>query len=233
MAELQPGLRRWSLDHPEGLPDGWTSEEGLHWGPEVGCVYVETPAALVLIDPLAPPSGSADATSFWQMLDDDMARTGNSLDVLLTWAGEGMSHVRSAPEVSERYPESRIWAPEGSRAEMLKRTDVVTHWFSPGDELPGGVQAFAAALPGEVILWLPEHRALVPADVIDGAPDGEGLCVLPDSWLAEGLTPEAQRDALTPLLELPIEMVLVSHGEPVLAEGRAALARALGSESLN
>jgi hypothetical protein len=29
------------------------------------------------------------------------------------------------------------------------------------------------------------------------------------------------------VLELPVELVLVSHGEPVLANGRAAVARAL------
>jgi hypothetical protein len=32
---------------------------------------------------------------------------------------------------------------------------------------------------------------------------------------------------MRPLLDLPIEMVLVSHGEPVLSDGRHALARAL------
>jgi hypothetical protein len=35
------------------------------------------------------------------------------------------------------------------------------------------------------------------------------------------------RKALQPLLELPVEMVLVSHGEPVLSGGREALVRAL------
>jgi hypothetical protein len=36
---------------------------------------------------------------------------------------------------------------------------------------------------------------------------------------------------MRPLLELPIERVLVSHGEPVLHDGRAALARALTETS--
>lgn len=72
----------------------------------------------------------------------------------------------------------------------------------------------------------PKHRALVPADVIDGSPGG-GLCLSPDSWLAEGVSAEAQRDALLPLLDLPVELVLVSHGEPVLSDGHAALAQAL------
>jgi hypothetical protein len=35
------------------------------------------------------------------------------------------------------------------------------------------------------------------------------------------------RTALQPLLELPVEMVLVSHGEPVLSGGREALVQAL------
>jgi hypothetical protein len=35
------------------------------------------------------------------------------------------------------------------------------------------------------------------------------------------------RAALRPLLELPVESVLVSHGEPVLENGRDAIARAL------
>jgi len=228
MTELRPGLRRWIAAHPECPPEGWISEEGHHFAAEVGCVYLETSDALVLVDPLAPPDGSEEAEAFWRLLDADIARTGRALDVLLTWAGEDMSHVRSAPEVLDRYPATRIWAPEGARAAMLRRTAVVTDWFAPGDALPGGVEAYATVLPGEVVLWLPGHQALVPADVILGAPEGE-LCLLPGSWLTEGVTPQAQRDSLLPLLDLPVELVLVSHGEPVLANGHAALTRALAA----
>jgi hypothetical protein len=56
------------------------------------------------------------------------------------------------------------------------------------------------------------------------------LC--PESWLT--YLPRDTRPSLAevatrmrPLLDLPIEMVLVSHGEPVLSDGRHALARAL------
>ena len=38
---------------------------------------------------------------------------------------------------------------------------------------------------------------------------------------------QRRRERLRPLLELPIERVVVSHGEPVLAGGRDALAEAL------
>jgi hypothetical protein len=37
------------------------------------------------------------------------------------------------------------------------------------------------------------------------------------------------RAALAPLVELPVERVLVSHGEPVLENGHAALSRALAA----
>ena len=51
----------------------------------------------------------------------------------------------------------------------------------------------------------------------------------PESWLRHlgGYTQEDLRAGLRPLLDLPVEMVLVSHGEPVLRDGRAALERAL------
>jgi hypothetical protein len=34
-------------------------------------------------------------------------------------------------------------------------------------------------------------------------------------------------ELMRPLLELPIERVVVSHGEPLLHDGRAAIARAI------
>jgi hypothetical protein len=41
------------------------------------------------------------------------------------------------------------------------------------------------------------------------------------------LTIAQLKQALGPLVELPVERVLVSHGKPVLADGRRALAAAL------
>ena len=35
------------------------------------------------------------------------------------------------------------------------------------------------------------------------------------------------RESLAPLLDLPVERVLVSHGEPVLADGKRQLERVL------
>ena len=89
-------------------------------------------------------------------------------------------------------------------------------------ELPGGVEIGAEAL-GELVFWLPEHCALVTGDVLI-VREG-GLC-LPRTWIGEERLGEAFA-ALRPLLELPVERVLVTHGEPVLEGARESLVRAL------
>ena len=66
----------------------------------------------------------------------------------------------------------------------------------------------------------------MPGDVLLGA-DGGGLRLCPRSWLPASTTVERLRASLLPLLELPVTRVLVSHGEPVLRNGRAALEQAL------
>jgi len=108
-----------------------------------------------------------------------------------------------------------------SRAELTRR-------YNATADLPQGVEAFEIPGAGETIFWIPEHGALVPGDRILGdRPPGLRMC--PESWLRHlgGYTQEDLRSGLQPLLELPVEMVLVSHGEPVLRDGHAALERAL------
>jgi hypothetical protein len=109
---------------------------------------------------------------------------------------------------------------------VQKRTDAVTDTFRPGDDLPGGIVAFASGRRSELVLWIAAHRALVPGDSILGAEEG-GVRLCPESWLPASVRHPHMRAALEPLLELPIERILVSHGEPVLTGGRDALARAL------
>jgi hypothetical protein len=116
-----------------------------------------------------------------------------------------------------------------SRDELAKRYDATTSRAKP--TLPDGVSSIVIPRGGETMFWIPEHRALVPGDRILGdRPPGLRLC--PPSWLRYlgGFTYEDLRKALREqLLELPIELVLVSHGEPVLRGGRAAFERALAA----
>ena len=96
--------------------------------------------------------------------------------------------------------------------------------------LPEGIEAIPLRGAGEVQFWLPRERTLVPGDRVLGGGEG-GLRMCPQSWL-NYLSSTVNRtdlaELLRPLLDLPIERVLVSHGQPVLAGGRAALAEAIG-----
>lgn len=77
------------------------------------------------------------------------------------------------------------------------------------------------------MFWLPDVRALVPGDRLLGARGG-GLRLCPESWLYRVKVDRiGLRSLLQPLLELPIERVLVSHGEPVLHHGVEALRHCL------
>ncbi|MFL5952058.1 MAG: hypothetical protein ACJ74M_10690 [Gaiellaceae bacterium] len=87
-----------------------------------------------------------------------------------------------------------------------------------------GVRPFSAERADEVAYWLEAPRAVVFGDAVLGDNAG-GLRITPWARSAEGL--EQTRQALLPLLELPVEVVLPAHGDAVLSNGREALARAL------
>ena len=75
----------------------------------------------------------------------------------------------------------------------------------------------------QVAYLIRPHRALVVAEIFAG--DGAGglrLCPSP------ALSDRAALDrSLQSLLELPVERVLVSHGEPVLENAREAMKQAV------
>jgi glyoxylase-like metal-dependent hydrolase (beta-lactamase superfamily II) len=203
--EIAPGLWRWTGYHEE-------------WKDDVGCVFCETEDGLVLVDPLVPPE---DTERFWKALDRDVERAQGPVHVLVTifW------HTRSAGEMRTRYS-ARIWAPTTSRAAVARRAGTVTDAFRPGDPLPGGIEAFGTARRTEVVYWIPQHRALVPGDVLLGDGAG-GVRMCPESWLPGEKGHRELAESLRPLLDLPVERVLLSHGEPVLEDGARALAAAL------
>jgi glyoxylase-like metal-dependent hydrolase (beta-lactamase superfamily II) len=76
--------------------------------------------------------------------------------------------------------------------------------------------------PNDLVLWVESHGALVAGDTLQDR--GNGLQFLGD--LANNVPAEqAQiREALQPLLALPVEIVLPTHGAPT---DRATLERAL------
>ena len=103
------------------------------------------------------------------------------------------------------------------------RDELVERYSAETDTTPEGVEAVDTGWYGELSFVLAGPRALVAGDVLVG--DGSGGVRLTDEWLGDDR--DTVRQALLPLLDRPVEHVLVAHGEPVLADGPDALARAL------
>jgi hypothetical protein len=203
MDELRPGLWTWTAPHP-----AWTPDEGGPdgWAQDVRSYALVEGNELIFLDPLSPPT--------------ELQRhgRGRTVAVLLTvrW------HQRSAPELAERLRAS-VHCP----AAGVDNVQTAAIAYRPGDSLPGGIEAKATAYPEEAVLWIPAHGALVTGDVL--IPGPEGLQAQPDSWLAGGVTREGLRDSLRPLLHLPIELLLPTHGDPAVEGAQQVLERALAA----
>ncbi len=195
--DVAAGLWIWRVDHPDWPPDA-------HWGPVVTSTCVESGGEIAVLDPLAPPE---DAAEVWERLD---ARRPTLAVVLKP------DHVRDVDVFVRRYG-ARAFGPWLFWRDNVPETELEP--IEPGSELPGGLLAlYDGRGRNETPLWLPEQRAIVFADAL-AAPDGE---------LRVWATPQEERalPALRALLDLPFELVIVSHGEPV--HDRAAYERALG-----
>lgn len=176
------------------------------WEEEVGCLALETDEGLVLVDPLDPPR-----------------RFSKPKHVLITvyW------HGRATGRIAARH----VWAPSRGARPLQNRGVHVTDAIRNDTTLPGGLCAVPTARAGEVVYWLPQQKALAVGDVLLGAgakprATSDPLRLCPERWLGKA-THADLRASLEPLLDLPIQRVLLSHGAPVLRDGKRELARAL------
>ena len=136
---------------------------------------------------------------FWRALDRDVERLARPVAVLLTapW------HERSAATVAARYD--------------------ATRWEPSAEPLPDGVVAVPAGATeaGEVAFFLPEASALVVGDILTGYE--AGLDVIASAAPGDA----ALRASLDRMAALEPELVVPSHGEPVLTGGAATLRAAV------
>ena len=220
MHELAPGIWHWRAPHPD-----WEPTEP--WDQNVSSYAIDAGDRLLLFDPLAVPSEFVERAA------------GRRTAVVLTapW------HERDAERMVERLG-TPVYTPLPDTAEYLMETygitaeqagdgspDVVwllregigeAHPYAAGDRLDVGVEAFPGQKPNDLVLWIESHRAVVAGDtLVDFGNDLE----VNARWLGlHGVAREQVVDGLRPLLELPVEHVLATHGGPT---GRAALAAAL------
>jgi glyoxylase-like metal-dependent hydrolase (beta-lactamase superfamily II) len=139
-------------------------------------------------------------------------------------------HYRSTPEL-----DARVWASRRTVKALENRHVTVTDPIARETKLPGGVKAFETARRGELVFWLPKQKAVVAGDVLLGAgakprATDEPLRLCPERWLGAA-THADLRESLRPLLDLPVQRVLVSHGSPILRGGKRALEGVLQAPS--
>jgi hypothetical protein len=210
--DVAPGLWRWAARHPEWHPG--------RFGAEVASFALEAGEELLLVDPLLPVEDDGPVLDVL-----DRLATGRDVHVLITIG----YHVRSAEPLSERYG-ARVWGPPNCASRL--RDAGALRVLEPGVPGPAGVTAFAIGRPvrSERPLWLPSHNALAFGDAIVTTPDGELRL-----WAQHPLDDRRRRwyrdtfaPTLAPLLDLPVQRVLATHGAPVLDDGAAALRAALG-----
>lgn len=142
---------------------------------------------------------------------DDFDPHDKPVKVLLTQP----AHYRGTDDFVERYGAS-VWAPP--RADWRKLPNP-----SSTRELPRGVEAIELdGEPQQVVFWIPGHATLVSGDVLSGT--GEGFHIFVDEADREPLLASLER-----LAELPIERVIIPHGDPVLADGAARIRAAVAA----
>ena len=201
MREVVTGIWHWEARHPD-----WTEEAG-GWGPEVSSYAIDAGERLLFFDPLGVPVE----------LEALAAERETAIVLTCTW------HRRDAVALAERLGAPLHVPPPDDGDEG----PIPGHVFAAGDRLPVGVEAFPGMEPNDLALWVESRRALVVGDTLIDR--GSGL-EFPRDWAskgaiaAHGVPVDELFASLQPLLELPVELVLPTHGAPT---DRAALERAL------
>jgi len=219
---LRPGLWHWTAPHRD-----WRPSEP--WDQNVSSYAIDDGARLLLFDPIAPPSE----------LEELAAERETAVVLTAPW------HERDAQGLVERLGVP-VYTPLPDTAEFLMATygitadqagdgspDVVwllkegigeAHPYAAGERLDVGVEAFPGQKPNDLVLWVESHRAVVAGDTL--VDFGHGL-ELNERWLeCYKATREQVAAGLRPLLELPVEHVLATHGGPF---ERGDLERALSA----
>jgi len=216
--ELRPGLWHWEAPHPD-----WTPDEP--WDENVSSYAIDDGERVLLFDPLAVPSELEELVA------------GREPVIVLTapW------HERDARTLVERLG-APVFAPAPDTQEDLMHKYGVTaeqaaggspdlawlvaadaaqrQFYSAGDRLAVGAEAFLGREHNDLVLWIENHRTVIAGDTLVDFGRGPEI---PVEWLRDGVTRDQVAEGLRRLLELPVEHVLATHGGP---SNRAALERA-------
>jgi hypothetical protein len=217
--ELRPGLWHWQAPHA-----GW--RPGEPWDKNVSSYAIVDDERLLLFDPLGVPSelealaaGRETAivlTAPWHERDSERLVQRHGMPVYTPLPD-------SAQYLMDTYGLTAEQAGDGSPdvVWLLRENKGEARPYAPFDWLPFGADVFPGHKPNDTVLWMESQRAVISGDTL--VDFGAGL-EINERWLRPGVTREEVAQELRPLLELPVEHVLATHGGPT---DRAALERAL------
>ena len=217
MRELAPGLWQWEASHPE-----WEASEP--WAEVVSSCAVDDGGRLLLFDPLGLPAE----------IEALAGERETAIVLTAPW------HERDAQSLVERLGLPLYTPPPDTQQDLMKKFGVTAEQAGDGspdllwlreagggtfylssDELPFEIDVFPGREHNDVVLWVESKRAVIAGDTL--ADFGQGLGIQAE-WLRGGVTREEVAQGLRPLLDLPVERVLVAHGG---LKDRADLERAL------
>jgi glyoxylase-like metal-dependent hydrolase (beta-lactamase superfamily II) len=218
--ELAPGLWHWQAPHPD-----WRESEP--WDRNVSSYAIDDGERLLLFDPIAPP-GELEQLAAEREPVIVLTAPWHERDLQGLVERRGAPVYAAAPDTAEElmrmFGLSAEQAGDGSPDLVWLRAERPECWrpYGAGDGLPGGIEAFPGHKRNDLVLWIESHGAVIAGDTL--VDFGSGL-EINERWLQySGATREQVVAGLRPLLGLPIERVLLTHGGPT---DPAALERAL------
>jgi glyoxylase-like metal-dependent hydrolase (beta-lactamase superfamily II) len=215
--ELRPGLWHWETRHPDWQP-------GAEWDGMASSYAIDDGERLLLFDPLAVP-GELLARA---------AERDTAIVLTCPW------HERDTQSLVEQLGVPVFTPPPDTQQDLMQKYGVTAeqaaggspdlawllagggeaHLYLSGDRLPFGAEAFAGREHNDLVLWIETPRAVISGDTL--VDFGQGFEIA--SWLRGAVTREQVAEGLLPLLALPVEHVLATHGGPT---DRSALEHAL------
>ena len=193
---------------------------------EVSSYAIDDGERLLLFDPLDPPSElvelAADRETAIVLTAPWHERDAQSLVQRL-----GVPVYTPLPDTAQdlmdMYGITVEQAGEGSPdlVWLLREKKGEARPYTLGDRLPFGADVFPGHKKNDTVLWVEGGRAVISGDTL--VDFGQGL-EINERWLRPGVTREEIAEGLRPLLALPVEHVLPTHGQPT---DRAALEHAL------
>jgi hypothetical protein len=179
---------------------GWA---GLHaqWNVEFDSYALQTPAGVVLVDPIQPP----------QAVVKQLEKLGQPIAIVLTNA----NHERDAHWFRQRY-DIPVYAHENTPDDCDIKIDVLV---ADHEQLPGGITAIH--LPGAAVGEIALHTNLDGGAMLIGDilihPHGQAVTLPPDQYLTD---PKLARQSLRRLLDWNFTTATFAHGVPLTGDAK-------------